>query len=129
MKLTPFTFHFKGGQITVRAFNENEAKILAQAEAINRGWDCEVCTYSADEPEEKPITLRDFLYKKTQALELCAITDGGWIVATCWIDHEDLFHIPPKLADKEVKSDEWDELTIVDANGTSIKVPCHYVNV
>lgn len=39
MKLTPFTFHFKGGPITVRAFNEKEAKILAQAEAINRGWD------------------------------------------------------------------------------------------
>ena len=39
MKLTTFTFNFKGGQITVRAFNENEAKILAQAEAIKRAWD------------------------------------------------------------------------------------------
>lgn len=39
MKLTPFTIHFKGGPITVRAFNYEMAKILAQAEAINRGWD------------------------------------------------------------------------------------------
>ncbi len=39
MKLTTFTFNFKGGPITVRAFNENEAKILAQAEAIKRAWD------------------------------------------------------------------------------------------
>ena len=39
MKLTPFTFTFKGGPITVRAFNCKEAKILAQAEAIKRGWD------------------------------------------------------------------------------------------
>ena len=39
MKTKPYTFHFKGGPITVRAFNKEEARILAQAEAINRGWD------------------------------------------------------------------------------------------
>lgn len=42
MKFTHYTFNFKGGQITVRAFNEKEAKILAQAEAIKRGWDYEI---------------------------------------------------------------------------------------
>ena len=42
MKFTTYTFNFKGGQITVRAFNEREAKILAQAEAIKRGWDYEI---------------------------------------------------------------------------------------
>lgn len=39
MKLTKFTFTFKGGTITVSALNKNQAKILAQAEAIKRGWD------------------------------------------------------------------------------------------
>ena len=39
MKFTTYTFKFKGGPITVRAFNYEQAKILAQAEAINRGWD------------------------------------------------------------------------------------------
>ena len=39
MKHYPFTFRFKGGEITVWAFNSTEAKILAQAEAIQRGWD------------------------------------------------------------------------------------------
>lgn len=42
MRLTNYTFNFKGGEITVRAFNETEAKILAQAEAIKRGWDYEI---------------------------------------------------------------------------------------
>ena len=42
MKLTQYAFNFKGGQITVLAFNEKEAKILAQAEAITRGWDYEI---------------------------------------------------------------------------------------
>ena len=39
MKLTNYTFNFKGGQIAVRAFNEKEARILAQAEAIRKDWD------------------------------------------------------------------------------------------
>lgn len=42
MKLTNYTFNFKGGEITVGAFNEKEAKILAQSEAIKRGWDYEI---------------------------------------------------------------------------------------
>ena len=75
------------------------------------------------------MTLREFLIKKTNALELCAICEGGWITATCWIDHEDLFHIPPKLADREVKREKWEDLTIVNENNASIKIPCHFIYV
>lgn len=75
------------------------------------------------------MTLREFLRKKTNALELCAIREDGWITATCWIDHEDLFHIPPKLADREVKRDKWEDLTIVNENNASIKIPCHFIDV
>ena len=39
MKKRQFKFWFKGGPITVWAFTEENAKILAQAEAIKRGWD------------------------------------------------------------------------------------------
>jgi hypothetical protein len=39
MKNKKFTFYFKGGPITVWAFTEGNAKILAQAEAIKLGWD------------------------------------------------------------------------------------------
>ena len=43
MKRSRFVFKFKnGGTIAVYAFNTNEAKILAQAEAIRLGWDYEV---------------------------------------------------------------------------------------
>jgi hypothetical protein len=49
MKFTNYTFNFKGGKITVRAMNKNQARILAQAEAINRCWDCEII----DHPTEK----------------------------------------------------------------------------
>lgn len=39
MKKRSFKFWFKGGLITVWAFTEANAKILAQAEAIKQGWD------------------------------------------------------------------------------------------
>lgn len=39
MKPHWYTFYFKGGPITVSAFTEENAKILAQAEAIKRCWD------------------------------------------------------------------------------------------
>jgi hypothetical protein len=34
-----YTFKFKGGNITVKAYHCEQGKILAQAEAIQRGWD------------------------------------------------------------------------------------------
>lgn len=75
------------------------------------------------------MTLRDFLRKKTNAMELCVIRDGGWIVASCWIDYEDLFAISNRLADNTVKKDEWGYLSIVNENNACIQIPCHYVDV
>ena len=49
MKFTTYTFNFKGGKITVRAMNKNQARILAQAEAIKKGWDYTIF----DHPTEK----------------------------------------------------------------------------
>lgn len=42
MKKREFTFNFKGGPITVWALGYEEAKILAQAEAISKGWDFKI---------------------------------------------------------------------------------------
>ena len=39
MKLTEYTFKFKGGKISVLAFCRATAEILAKAEAIKNGWD------------------------------------------------------------------------------------------
>lgn len=75
------------------------------------------------------MTLWEFLRKKTEARELCVIRESGYIVASCWIDYEDLFHVPPRLADKEIKEDEWGYLTIVNKNNAELKIPCHYVDV
>jgi hypothetical protein len=42
MKKRQYTFNFKGGPITVWALGYEEAKVLAQAEAISKGWDFKI---------------------------------------------------------------------------------------
>ena len=39
MRKKKFKVFFAGGDVIVGAFSENEAKILAQAQAIKNGWD------------------------------------------------------------------------------------------
>lgn len=53
MKPTEYTFNFKGGPITVWAFNEREARTLAIAEAIRNGWNDTII-----EAEDKSKNLR-----------------------------------------------------------------------
>lgn len=78
---------------------------------------------------ENPVTqtVSEFCRMKTQATELCALCDGGWIVATVWIDYEDIFRLPESLANKPVKSDEWGTLPIVDKDGNKMKIPVHLI--
>ena len=77
------------------------------------------------------MTLSEFLLKKTQSLELCVIRDCGWIVASYYIDHEDLFnsHLSHKLRDMEVKGDEWSAINTKFKDGKVIQIPCHYIDV
>ena len=42
MKTRSFKFNFENGHIEVLAYTKENAKILAQAEAIRRGWDPKV---------------------------------------------------------------------------------------
>lgn len=75
--------------------------------------------------------LSEFLLHHTQARELCAITMGGWINATFFIDHEDLFirYLHPDLSKATVKSDRWETLPIVDGRGNKMDIPCHFIEV
>ena len=75
--------------------------------------------------------LGEFLLKKTQSLELCVIRDCGWIVASYYIDHEDLFdrYVDNGLGNMEVKGDEWGTINITLKKGDVIQIPCHYIDV
>lgn len=45
MKMTGYEFAFESGSIYTRAFSYEEALILAQAEAISRGWNYKTLKY------------------------------------------------------------------------------------
>lgn len=53
MKEIRYTFNFKGGPVVVWALNEREARTLARAEAIRRGWDSTII-----EKEDKDADLK-----------------------------------------------------------------------
>lgn len=74
------------------------------------------------------MTVKDFCMKQTQVKELVVIRDCGWIVATAWIDYEDIFRLPKKTSRLEVISDEWGTIDVVTEHGDTISIPCHYVN-
>lgn len=74
------------------------------------------------------MTVREFCMKKTQVNELVVIRDCGWIVATAWIDYEDIFRLPEKTSQLEVISDEWGTINVVTEHGDDISIPCHYIN-
>jgi hypothetical protein len=74
------------------------------------------------------MTVGEFCRRETQANELCVIRERGWIVASAWIDNEDLFAIHPDIKDREFISDEWGTLSIVDQHGKEIDIPCHYID-
>ena len=73
--------------------------------------------------------LNDFLMYRTQVGELCVVRDAGWICACAYIDHEDLFAVPERLAEREVKGDVWGTIDVVRELGQKASVPCHYVDV
>lgn len=73
--------------------------------------------------------LYDFLRHETNVYELCVICEDGYEVATCWIDHEDLFIIPPRLANREIRRNYWGTLPIATESNNKVWVSCHYIDV
>ena len=80
MHTKKYTFYFKSGPITVRATNEERAKILAQAKAIENGWDYTIMENANIEKldmhinwyllsEEEQVTLHTLLSKAKVTVE------------------------------------------------------------
>ena len=95
-----YKFRFDGGYITVKAKNEEEARILAQAKAIKNGWDYEILpnTMSMKELkeligdkideifnayEERTNTCKDIKTFDVIALDMIEDTLATLIVANC----------------------------------------------
>lgn len=79
--------------------------------------------------KDKRIKLRDFLLYGTVCYELCVIRCDGWVVATAWIDDEDLFKVPTEYLDHIVVDDAWGTLVAVKEDGVKQYINCHYIDI
>ena len=92
--------------------------------------ECTICRKNDISPSCR-IPLSEFLEHNTKVNELCVIRDDGWIVATFWIDNEDLFmrHLDNTIGSKPVEKDEWGWLPIVNEDKGNLEVRCHYIDI
>ena len=69
-----YTFRFDGGRITVEAYNEEEARILAQAKAIEKGWDYEILpdTMTLEEVKELVDKHINEIFRECQDINDCS---------------------------------------------------------
>lgn len=75
------------------------------------------------------MNVREFCMSKTNVHELVVIREGGYIVATAYIDHEDLFRLPGEIARSEVSGCVRDLLSVNDSIGHTFCVPCVYLDL
>jgi len=74
------------------------------------------------------ITVQQFCMEKTQVGELVVFVYDGYISGTTYIDIEDLFEIPERIATAKVVSDNWGYLRITTEHGDRVDVPCHCID-
>lgn len=74
------------------------------------------------------MTIGEFCLHHTQVGELCVFRDAGYIVGSTWIDIEDLFAIPDRIRNAEMKSHSWGTISITTEHGDKLGVPCHYID-
>jgi hypothetical protein len=69
-----YTFRFDGGKIAVEAYNEEEAKILAQAKAIEKGWSYEILpdTMTLEEVKELVNKQVNEIFRECQDINDCS---------------------------------------------------------
>lgn len=69
-----YKFRFNGGYITVEAESEEEAKILAQAEAIKKGWNYEILPNSMTLKEVQKLIVNhtNEIFRECQDINDCS---------------------------------------------------------
>lgn len=75
----------------------------------------------------KDITVKEYLLHKTDAEELCAICEAGWIVAVAWIDHEDLFRLRKEELEMRVLKTRHGYLRVKSHDAGYSQVPCTFI--
>lgn len=77
----------------------------------------------------RPMTVIQYCREKTNVRELVIIREGGWVTCAAFIDHEDLFRLPPSIARAEVIGEECGQIRLANREGGFEDAPCVYLDI
>lgn len=75
------------------------------------------------------MTVIQYCREKTNVGELVIIREGGWVTCAAFIDHEDLFRLPPSIARAEVIGEECGQIRLANREGGFEDAPYVYLDI
>lgn len=75
------------------------------------------------------MTVIEYCREKTEVGELVIIREGGWVTCAAYIDHEDLFRLPPDINRREVTDAKRGWIRLTSPAAGSSDAPCLYLDI
>ena len=75
------------------------------------------------------MTVIEYCRHETRVYELVIIRAGGRVRCSAYIDHEDLFRLPPSIARAEVVGEECGQIRLANREGGFEDAPCVYLDI
>ena len=75
------------------------------------------------------MTAIEYCRKKTEVNELVIIRRNGYTTCAAYIDYEDLFRLPPDIAEAEVTDAHRGAIVVAGPANTSCYAPCVYLDI
>ena len=75
------------------------------------------------------MTVIEYCRHETGVRELVITRAGGYTCCAAYIDHEDLFRLPPDIAHADVIESSYDHIKVLDHPCTYVSVPCTYLDI
>ena len=75
------------------------------------------------------MTVIEYCLHETRVYELVIIRVSGRVSCSAYIDHEDLFRLPPDIANAEVIHSKRSYIDIATRAGGAWSAPCVYLDI
>ena len=75
------------------------------------------------------MTVIEYCREKTEVNELVIIRRSGYTTCAAYIDYEDLFRLPPDIAEAEVTDAHRGAIVVAGPANTSCYAPCVYLDI
>lgn len=75
------------------------------------------------------MTVIEYCRHETKVSELVIIRTGGRVRCSAYIDHEDLFRLPPDIANAEAIRSKRSCIAVATRAGGAWSAPCVYIDI